>query len=80
MHRCSECGGGSPRWLGRCPECGSWGTIVEERAPSGFTNLDDVISQDELAEVSRSYQRIAGFEPTTLNNRPPWSAKDNHSR
>ncbi len=29
VHRCSECGGESPRWLGRCPACDAWGTLVE---------------------------------------------------
>lgn len=27
VHVCSECGYSSPKWLGRCPECGSWGTL-----------------------------------------------------
>ncbi len=27
---CSECGFVSARWLGRCPQCGNWGTLVEE--------------------------------------------------
>ena len=27
---CRECGHASPGWLGRCPECGNWNTIVEE--------------------------------------------------
>lgn len=27
IHTCSECGYSSPKWLGRCPECGSWGTL-----------------------------------------------------
>ena len=27
---CRECGHASPGWLGRCPECGRWNTIVEE--------------------------------------------------
>ena len=30
VHRCTECGGESPRWLGRCPACSAWGTLVEE--------------------------------------------------
>lgn len=30
IHACGECGHQSPRWLGRCPECGGWGTLVEE--------------------------------------------------
>jgi DNA repair protein RadA/Sms len=29
-HRCEACGATSPRWLGRCPECGEWGSLVEE--------------------------------------------------
>lgn len=30
QYRCSECGYISVSRLGRCPECGSWGTFVEE--------------------------------------------------
>ena len=30
-HACTECGYSTGRWLGRCPDCGSWGTLVEER-------------------------------------------------
>ncbi|MDE6613678.1 MAG: hypothetical protein K2K28_03910 [Clostridia bacterium] len=26
---CSECGAASPRWLGRCPSCGKFNTMVE---------------------------------------------------
>jgi DNA repair protein RadA/Sms len=33
---CSECGYSTGKWLGRCPSCGGWSTLVEERsvAPS----------------------------------------------
>jgi DNA repair protein RadA/Sms len=27
---CQECGQESPRWLGKCPGCGGWNTMVEE--------------------------------------------------
>ena len=27
---CSNCGSVSSRWLGRCPQCGEWNTMVEE--------------------------------------------------
>ncbi len=27
---CSECGGESPVWAGKCPHCNSWNTMVEE--------------------------------------------------
>ncbi|MEA2373780.1 MAG: hypothetical protein QOD53_243 [Thermoleophilaceae bacterium] len=32
VHVCSECGHESAGWLGRCPGCGEWNTLVEERA------------------------------------------------
>ena len=31
VYGCQNCGAQSPRWLGRCPECGQWNTYVEER-------------------------------------------------
>jgi DNA repair protein RadA/Sms len=27
---CQTCGAHSPKWLGRCPECSGWNTLVEE--------------------------------------------------
>jgi DNA repair protein RadA/Sms len=32
IYSCQECGAQSQKWLGRCPECGGWNTLVEERA------------------------------------------------
>ncbi len=29
---CSECGGISPKWLGKCPHCNAWNTLEETRA------------------------------------------------
>ncbi len=29
---CQSCGAQSQKWLGRCPECGAWNSLVEERA------------------------------------------------
>lgn len=35
VYVCSECGYETPRWLGRCPDCGSWNTLTEqESAPA----------------------------------------------
>lgn len=28
---CRECGADSPKWLGRCPNCGAWNSLDEER-------------------------------------------------
>jgi DNA repair protein RadA/Sms len=30
VFRCHACGGPSPKWVGRCPSCGEWNTLVEE--------------------------------------------------
>jgi DNA repair protein RadA/Sms len=38
---CQECGAQSPKWLGRCVECGAWGSLVEERADP---KADDAVS------------------------------------
>ena len=27
---CQNCGHQSPKWLGKCPQCGEWNTFVEE--------------------------------------------------
>ncbi len=27
---CSSCGNETPKWMGKCPACGEWGTLVEE--------------------------------------------------
>lgn len=31
MWYCSNCGNESPKWIGRCPGCGEWNTMIEER-------------------------------------------------
>ena len=30
VYICSNCGADSPKWLGKCPNCGEWNTYVEE--------------------------------------------------
>lgn len=31
-HRCSECGATVAKWVGQCPQCSAWGTVVETTA------------------------------------------------
>src|SRR4051794_22105299 len=31
IYSCQECGAQSQKWLGRCPECEAWNSLVEER-------------------------------------------------
>lgn len=38
-YECQQCGHQTPRWLGRCPDCGTWGSLAEVLARAG-TALD----------------------------------------
>jgi DNA repair protein RadA/Sms len=35
IFKCQQCGFISPKWMGKCPECQVWDSLVEEIAPSG---------------------------------------------
>lgn len=45
--------------------------IVEERCGGEFTNIDDVISQHELADHAARYKAIAGYAIEATNAAPP---------
>ncbi len=32
VYSCTECGGTAPRWMGQCPHCQAWNTLVESVA------------------------------------------------
>ena len=34
IYACQSCGAQSPKWMGRCPECGEWNSLVEEQEVS----------------------------------------------
>ena len=40
IYTCTECGGASSKWLGKCPACGAWNTLIESVAhnPSAVKN------------------------------------------
>ena len=50
--------------------------IVEERAPEGFSNVDDIISRSELELISSRYKVTAGFDPEILNKRVSLSVRE----
>lgn len=55
---CQGCGTTSPKWLGRCPECGAWDSLLEEvvegvgrshdrhSPPAAIASLDDFDDSD----------------------------------
>ncbi len=38
LYACSECGGTSPKWQGKCPHCEAWNTLVEVAAEKASTH------------------------------------------
>lgn len=46
--------------------------LVEQRAPNGFTRIEDVMTREELDSIGRQYRRTAGFDAETLNDAPSW--------
>lgn len=55
---CSNCGAETVRWMGRCPQCGSWNTLeetVEEVLPKQLRTTYEVVSSkrpQKLSEVN----------------------------
>ena len=69
IHRCSECGGESPRWLGRCPTCDAWSTLVEEvdasvRSPAGRSGPSLRTAPDGPVPIGEVDARAAAPVPT----------------
>ncbi|MDW7709287.1 MAG: DNA repair protein RadA [Deferrisomatales bacterium] len=58
MFECQNCGAQSPKWLGRCTDCGGWGTLTEgppAQPPAGrrpFAGLASSGGPVPLAEVT----------------------------
>src|SRR3990170_3467887 len=40
FYQCQSCGYTTPKWLGKCPDCGEWNTLVEERKETVPSRLD----------------------------------------
>jgi DNA repair protein RadA/Sms len=53
---CSECGGTSAKWLGKCPSCGAWNTLIE--------SVDEPVSKNRFGNGSRGL--VASQPVTTL--------------
>jgi DNA repair protein RadA/Sms len=66
IYTCAECGGTSSKWLGKCPGCGAWNTLVEgvaeapvrhryQSGPRGLVSAQAVatLSEIEASDVDR---------------------------
>lgn len=65
IYLCSECGGESHRWQGRCPHCQAWNTLVEER-------VQPKISSARLDRVPSTEARPVSLAAVEGAKRPRW--------
>lgn len=63
MWFCSECGGNSPKWVGRCPDCGAWNTMVEERVKSTKGSKSTTLSSRTISRPQKVSEIQAIDEP-----------------
>ncbi len=72
IYICSSCGYESPRWFGRCPDCGEWNTMTEEvrkeEAPSkqkpmpgGELEPEEVLPITEV-DISDEHRYVTGMD------------------
>jgi DNA repair protein RadA/Sms len=68
VYTCSDCGATSPKWLGRCPGCGAWNTLVEGVAEpaSGKNRYQALAKSQPVATLSEIEARDFERTPTGL--------------
>ena len=50
---CTECDAQTPKWLGRCPECGAWNSLMEETYTASASAAVTVTSTSLLKKVPK---------------------------
>jgi len=64
FYQCQSCGYTSPKWLGKCPDCGEWNTLVEERKETVPSRLS-LPAQFRKSEPQLLSSIKAGYEQRT---------------
>jgi DNA repair protein RadA/Sms len=52
LYVCTDCGGTSPKWLGKCPACGAWNTLIETVAEAAGASKNRFASLAPSSEVT----------------------------
>jgi DNA repair protein RadA/Sms len=69
---CQECGAQSPKWLGRCVECGAWNSLVEERpadaSPAVAAGGSNRYAQFGAGANARLYSEVALADSLRLSS------------
>ncbi|MDY6893183.1 MAG: DNA repair protein RadA [Chloroflexota bacterium] len=55
---CQQCGNETPKWMGRCPDCGQWNTYVETAVPPASSSTPSASPQELCQLPANSFSRI----------------------
>ena len=72
VYVCSNCGETSPRWMGRCPSCGSWNTMNEDvvaEAPKAGLSGSKAAPARQEGVTSLTAKRLADISTTEEKSR-----------
>ena len=59
---CSSCGHSEPKWLGKCPGCGSWNSFIELKPAKGSsTRAAQGGRKDKAGNNSSKPQKLSGI-------------------
>ena len=67
---CSDCGGTTPRWLGKCPACGAWNTLIESTLDSGGSAKNRYTSQFQALAKTSELTKLGDIEATDVDRSP----------
>jgi DNA repair protein RadA/Sms len=68
IYTCTECGGTSPKWLGKCPSCGAWNTLVESVAEGPSKNRFQSLAKSQpVATLSEIEASDVDRQPTGID-------------
>jgi DNA repair protein RadA/Sms len=66
-YACTDCGGTSPKWLGKCPHCNAWNTLIEGVAESASpvkNRFASLAKASELTTLSSIEATDMAYTPT----------------
>ena len=64
-YQCSECGWTSAKWVGRCGECGAWGSVGERGGPR-LAEVVSIVPQSQAVPIDQVSLTEARHVPTGL--------------
>jgi DNA repair protein RadA/Sms len=67
---CSDCGGTTPRWLGKCPACGAWNTLIESTLDAGGSAKNRYTSQFQALAKTSELTKLGDIEATDVDRSP----------